>query len=221
MKASFLSLILSAFIFVSANNLVYALSRTIEEEIGYAQIHPASNILYSLKMLKESLESKLATTTNVKAARNLEFATRRIREVRELAKINKEEMIEATLERYWVSMQDLLGSTNLKDERLAQETTEQVYKHLYILEQIYPDLKEKRAKMSVRLAINRISTWQGEIIKRLNKLSQNAIEARVLLHQKLACGFLIKEASSSALSETDKEIISNRINLCQKSLIPQ
>lgn len=202
-------------------NSVYADApiKTIEEEIGFAQIHPGSNILYSLKILKESLEMKMAGTPNIKSARYLEFATRRIREVRSLHRGARENLIESTLERYWVHMQSLQGNFDLKNERVVLETTEQVYKHLYILEQLYPDLKDKRAKMSLRLAINRISKWQSDIISRLNKLSQNALEGRVIEHQKLACSFQIKEASAEGLNRIEKEVLSSRAIDCQNSLV--
>lgn len=216
-----LSVFLFLFIFLFQTNLVYANapSKTIEEEIGFAQIHPGSNILYSLKMLKEIIEIKTAGTPNIKSARYLELATRRIREVRTLQRDGRENLIEGVLERYWVYMDQLRGSFNLKDERVTLETTEQVYKHLYILDKLYGTLTDKRAKMSVRLAINRISKWQADVILRLNELSQSAIERRVVEHQKLACDFQIKEASVSGLNRIEKELLSGRAIECEKSMI--
>jgi len=115
-------------------------------------------------------------------------------------------------------MQDLRGTVNLKDERIAQETTQQVYKHLYILNQLYPSLEYGRAKMSVRLVINRISTWQNDLAQRLNQVSQNAIAAKVLENQSLACNFLVKEASNSALNRIEKELFTSRAQNCINSL---
>lgn len=221
-KTFYLSAVfLFLFIFLSQNNFVYAQDRTktIEEEIGFAQINPGSNILYSLKMLKESLEMKTAGTSNIKSARYLEFSTRRIREVRSLHRDNRENLIESTLERYWVHMQNLLGNFDIKNERVTLETTEQVYKHLYILNLIYPELSDKRAKMSVRLTIYRISKWQADVVLRLNQISQSVIERRVIEHQKLACDFQIKEASSEGLNRIEKEVLSGRAVECEKSLI--
>lgn len=209
------------FIFLFKTNLVYADApiKTIEEEIGFAQINPGSNILYSLKMLKEALEMKIAVTPNIKSARYLEFATRRIREVRSLQRDGKEDLIEGTLERYWVHMQALQGNFDLKNDRVALETTEQVYKHLYILNQLYPQLSDKRAQMSVRLTITRISKWQADVILRLNQISQSVIERRVIEYQKLACDFQIKEASAEGLNRIEKEVLSGRVVECEKSLI--
>lgn len=221
-KTFYLSTVfLFLFIFLFKTNFVYADApiKTIEEEIGFAQINPGSNILYSLKMLKEAIEMKMAVTPNIKSARYLEFATRRIREARSLHRDQRESLIEATLERYWVHMQNILGNFDLKNERVALETTEQVYKHLYILNQLYPELSDKRAKTSVRLAIYRISKWQGDVISRLNQISQSVIERRVIEHEKLACNFQTKEASREGLNRIEKEVLSGRAIECEKSLI--
>lgn len=70
--------------------------------------------------------------------------------------------------------------------------------HLEVLEQTYDKITNKSAKMSIRAAINRI-------VQRMD----------IPLFARLpACKFLEKEATSSALTEPERQILFDRANNC-------
>lgn len=169
------------------------------EDIGQSEISPASP-LYFLKIVKENIELKLAFTPNIKMIRELEFATRRLREVNSLIPINRQELIpseralliEPTLERYWYFLQNVPGS-GPERQTLAI--------HLETLERIYDRVTNQRARMAIRASINRL-------IGRADLPQSSKL---------LACTFLTKEASSSALTEVERSILLERSANCFKS----
>ncbi len=169
-------------------------------DIGVSKITPASSF-YFLKTVRENLEMKLALTPHVKRIRQLEFATRRLRETKSLVG-GREDLIPPTLERYWFYINSL-PDKDLKDEEVAIRIKETLIVHLEVLEQIYDKITNKSAKMSIRAAVNRI-------VQR--------IDVPIFVRFP-ACKFLEKEATASFLTEPEKEILIERANNCfQKSL---
>lgn len=192
-----LSLSLAAFVFLSSCNTVYAL----ENDIGFSRIDPSSPI-YFLKTIRENLEFKLALTPRVKLLRQLEFATRRLREARTLVNENVE-LIPITLERYSFLINNL-PDKNLEDSEVLTRIKESLAVHLDSLYVMYNQLSNPRAKIAIRATVNRI-------IHR----------ADIPQYAKLpACNFLVKEASSSALNSTEKFVLTDRAQKCLKSLNP-
>lgn len=168
-------------------------------DIGVSKITPSS-FFYFLKTVRESLEMKLAFTPHVKRIRQLEFATRRLRETKSLVG-GREDLIPPTLERYW-SYINSLPYKNLEDSEVAIRIKETLTVHLEVLEQIYDKITNKSAKMSIRATVNRI-------VQRLDV----PIFARFPV-----CKFLEKEATSSALTEPERQILLNRANNCFQNL---
>lgn len=179
-----------------------------EDAIGQAQIHPASP-LYFLKAIKENLEMGFAATSNIKEIRHLEFATRRLREVKTLVSLNsdptsrEQDLIPPTLERY-ISHINSLTDKRQKTDDFAKVMQINLQIHLNTLRQVYNQTTSPRAKMFIRSAINRIS--QREDMPMQAKAS--------------ICNFFAKEASSSALNETEKAVLSKRANKCRMLLQP-
>ena len=190
-----LSLALFGLLFLGSCSSVYAL----ENDIGYSKIHPASP-LYFLKTIRENLEMKLAMTPRVKLLRQLEFATRRLREARTLVTENVE-LIPITLERYSFLINNL-PDKNLEDQEILTRTKESLAVHLETLEKMYSQISSPRAKMAIRASINRIV--QRADIPQYAKLP--------------ACNFLSKEASSSALNDTERFVLIKRAQRCFNSL---
>ncbi len=190
------SLTLVSFIFFSSCNTTYAL----DENIGFARIDPSSPI-YFLKTIRESIELKLAGTPQTKIIRQMEFATRRLREAKSLVGSLQEELIQATLERYWHSINQVL-SVSPKEKELSALTNHVVWIHLKELLKLYPKLENKNAKMGVRATINRLmqnSDLDGE-------------------ERKLGCSFLLSESSSSALNQSEQVIYKERAEACFRVL---
>lgn len=169
-----------------------------ENDIGQSQIHPA-HPLYFLKTVRESLEMSLALTPRVKLIRQLEFATRRLREVKALISNNRQDLIEPTLERYWFHIRVLLDEGS-KDPELILRIKESLVVHLKTLDSIYAQLSNQEAKRAVRSALNRVVD-RADIPD----------FARIPV-----CDFFAKESSSSALNQTEQVILKERSKNCLK-----
>lgn len=205
----FILIALSIFIFLSGN-IVFATEASFSatysatlaptgNDIGVSKITPSSPI-YFLKTIREVIEMKLALTPHVKLIRQLEFATRRLRETKSLVG-GREDLIQPTLERYWFHIHSL-PDKDLKDTEVAVRIKETLTVHLEVLEQIYDKITSKSAKMSIRTAVNRI-------VQRMD----------VPLFAKFpACTFLRKEATSSALTEPERQILLERANNCFQNI---
>lgn len=188
------TIILSVFIFLGSCEKVYAQ----DTDIGQSQIHPA-HPLYFLKTIRENLEMHFAKTPRVKMIRQLEFATRRLREIKALVGKN-EVLIQPTLERYWSHI-SFLPQKDLEDKELASLISGTIAKHINILEKLNDQVIEKKTKMSIRATLNRLST-------RLDLFEET---------RSSVCKFLSKEASSSALNEVEKVILIERVEICKLS----
>lgn len=188
-------LALTAFILLSSCSSVYAT----ENDIGTSKINPASPF-YFLKVIRESLELKFAGTSHVRKFRELEFATRRLREAKTLISIN-EDLIPPTLEKYSSHLANL-SDKDLKDQEISERIKESLVIHLKILQKIYDQVSNKRAKMAIRAALNRI-------IQRSDVPSYAVVPV---------CNFFLKEASSSALNQTEQVVFSERAAFCFKKL---
>ena len=190
-----LAFFLTALIFLGNCSSAYAS----QDLIGKSQLHPA-HPLYFLKPVREILEMHFAQTRRVKFIRQLEFATRRLREVRSLIDAKREDLIEPNLEKYWYHIQKL-PDKDLADGELVAAIKGATSVHLEVLENVYSVVENKRAKMSIRSAINRLSQRQDLELKTKNRI----------------CNFLQKEASSSALNEVEKAILLERVQKCYQS----
>lgn len=113
------------------------------DNIGSSRID-ASSPLYFLKSVREILELKFADTNQIKAIKQLEFATRRIGEVKSLAGTSREDLIEPTLEKYAWHLDKLNGNENLSAQ-------------MNVLQEVFKVVSDPKAKRSIRLAIFRIS----------------------------------------------------------------
>lgn len=179
-------------IFLSCSGNVFAL----EENVGVAQIDSSSPI-YFLKTIREGIELKFATTTKTKLIRQLEFATRRLREAKSLAGGKNEELIQAAMERYWSSLTQVL-SYEAKDEELTILSSHVSAIHLKELMALYSKLSNTKAKLGVRSIIHRL--LQDSEIKGGLKDS--------------GCNFLLSESSSSALTQSEQVIYKERALKC-------
>lgn len=187
-------LILTALIFVSSCSTAYAL----EENVGFSRIDPSSPI-YFLKTIRENLELKFAGTIKIQMIRNLEFATRRLRESKSLLGTNQEILIWPTLERYWYSFNTVLNFRP-RDEDLTLLINHIIKVHVKEFISLYDKLKDPKAKLALRTTINRL--MQGSDVTE---------EAR-----ELGCNFLLKESSSSALNQSERVIYKERAISCLK-----
>lgn len=204
--------ILALFVLITlsliGNNIVFAQEASLSasysaqilptgNEIGVSKITPAS-AFYFLKTIRENLEMKLALTPHVKLVRQLEFATRRLRESKSLVG-NHEELIQPTLERYW-SYLTSLPDKDLPDEEVLIRIKQSLTIHLEVLQSIYNKLTNPKAKLAVRSMIYRITKRAD--LPPLAKIP--------------ACYFLQKESTKSAIVESERAILTKRAEDCFK-----
>lgn len=186
-----LAFFLSAMIFLGSCNTAYAL-----EEIGQSRIHPA-HPLYFLKAIRENLELKFAGTTKVVYIRRLEFATRRLREVKSLIGVGRFELITPALENY-LSQINALPDKGMQDEEVLKMIGDNLSIHLEVLQRLYSQIENPGAKMAIRSTMNRIMQRED--------LPGSAREN--------ICNFMEREASSSALNEVEKTVLLQRAEKC-------
>jgi len=184
-----------------------------EDNIGASRISPASP-LYFLKSVREILELKFAGTTNIKTLRQIEFATRRIREVKSLVKTSRQDLIEPTLEKYLFHLGELLGIVDLKDPGFVTEVSGNVTAHMNVLQAVYGQVSDRRALMSIRATINSLSKWDQELIDRLNLAKKESAAKQLSISKLFGCNFLAKEASSSGLNEVERVVLLERAQKC-------
>lgn len=174
-----------------------------ENNIGYSKIHPAAPF-YFLKAIRENLELKFAQTTRVKYLRQLEFAIRRLRESKTLINVKQEDLIPPTLERYAAYLNSL-PDKHQKNDEFVPIIKNNLAVHLHTLQQLYDDSNSPRAKMFIRSTMNRI-------IQRAD-VSDEA--------KGVVCDFFNKEASSSALNQTEQVVLKQRALRCFEKLTPR
>ncbi len=182
------------------------------DTIGQSLISPASP-LYFLKSVREVLELKFVKTSRARGLQELEFANRRIREAKSLVKTPNENLIEPALARYIAHLQELSGLLDMGD---APKISALVTQHMLVLQTIYDQVSLQRAKLSIRSTVNRLTQWDTELINKLTLIKQQKLAQTVIDSKLSGCSFLSKEASSSALNETEKEVLSERAQKCRK-----
>ncbi len=191
-----LSFFLSAMLFLGSCHSAYAL-----EDIGQSRLHPASPF-YFLKTIRENLELKFAGTRKVVYIRRLEFATRRLREVKSLIKLGNFELIIPTLENY-ASQLSALPDQGMQEKEVLQVIENNLANHLEVLQQIYYQIENPKAKMAIRSAVNRIIQRED--------LPASARES--------VCNFLQKEASASGLNSTETAVLLERARKCREAML--
>lgn len=200
MRISFvvISASIVAVFLLSGCNRAYAL----EENVGVARIDPSSPIFF-LKTVREELELKFALTPRTKILRHLEFATRRLRESKALIGSKNEDLIQASLERYRVSFNKVLDFRP-RDEGLTLLINHVIGVHVFEFDRIYKQLKSSKAKIAVRSQVYY-----------LIQFSDVSPPTRIF-----GCSFLLRESSSSALTQTEQVILKMRADKCFDRLKP-
>lgn len=206
-----LAVLISFSVVIFTPGIVFAKDPT----LGKSRISPASPF-YFLKPIREILEIKFAGTTHIKALFKLEFANRRIREVNSLVKTPEEDLIQPTLEKYWFFLQQLKSILDLNNKEMAGKVTGAAAMQMDDLQRAYREVTDPKAKMSLRLAIFRLSEWEQGLIDRFKLLPQSepALIEKVINLKVSGCNFLSKEASSAALNEVEKTVFASRANSC-------
>ena len=164
-------------------------------DIGRSRIHPAS-YLYFLKATKETWQLKFAKTYQAKILLQLKFATTRLREAKTLLSENQD-LIQPTLERYMASLKNFPDKPQEGDP-MGLKIKEVLDFHLKVLEQMYPETSNPKAKMALRSVMNRV-------IQRADMSPSAKLPI---------CTLFAKEASTSALNEVERAVLTARASRC-------
>ena len=185
-------------------------------EIGESLIHPASP-LYFLKAIREKIEMAIASSSEAKAITEVEFAQRRLREVRALLKLKRQDLIPPVLERYKAHIKEA-GDLSSRHDELTVRVGEAVSRHLDVLQRVYDQAGNPTAKASIRAAIERAEEHNRILLEKLDLVSQQELIRKVALKQALACRFMMREASSSALNDTERAFLKDKVGKCKEGI---
>ncbi len=185
-------------------------------EIGESKIAPNSPF-YFLKAIREKIENILASTPQSKVSLQLELAQRRLRESKSLVRDQKQDLLPSTLERYKLSLDDarnLAASNSL----LGIQVGEVVSRHFDVLQRMYDSVGNPRAKQAIRAAIEKAQDENQHILDSLDLTSQQQLIRKIALRQALACQFLQRESSSSALNGTERQFLAHEVESCKEKV---
>ena len=185
-------------------------------DIGESLIHPASP-LYFLKAIREKIEMYIASSNEEKAITEIEFAQRRLRETNALVKIKKQDLIPQVLERYKLHIKEA-GNFASRNDELTIRVGEAVARHLDVLQRVYDAVGNPRAKAAVRAALERAEEHNRMLVRKLELIPQQELIRKVALRQALACKFMMREASSSALNDTERAFLSDKVKMCKEGI---
>jgi len=183
-------------------------------EVGEALISPASS-LYFLKALRERIELMFSSTRQTKAHRELEFAVRRLREVKSLIQQNRQDLIEETLERYKDHINQLKG-LSATDENLQETLGESVARHVYVLQTLYNQINNLAAKRALRASIMGIETFISGLVSGMTDPLRQTLIDHTALRQMAGCQFLAGQVDSPDLNEPEKQILQEYVISCRK-----
>ncbi len=186
-------------------------------EVGSSLIGPESNF-YFLKIWRERIEVFLAGSTETKVVRELEFAQRRLREVRGLVKDRRQDLIEPVMKRYEEHMRSA-AKLAAEDRQLQIKVAEATARHLDVLTRVYDEVGNITAKSAILGAIERSAEHNSQLLARLEDNNKKDLVKRVTLRHAQTCKFLSREASNSGLVNEQQQILKRRVESCKQDLI--
>lgn len=182
-------------------------------DTGQSLIHPGSP-LYFIKALREKLELILASSAEAKTQREIEFAQRRLREIQSLVKNKQQDLIPPTAERYKDHLQKA-GERALNDEDLNVKLGEAISRHLDVLQRVYDQVGNPRAKQAILASIERAVEQNRVLLKKIGVESQQKLIRATALREALACKFLERESTASGFTDTERVALGEEVKKCQ------
>ena len=199
----------------NSDDLVSSVTDPGAVDIGTSLINPDSP-LYFLKTLREKIETILSGSDEIKLNRELEFAQRRLREVKSLVENKKQDPVVTVINKYNMHM-DRVNKLAVSDSGLQASVAEAVARHLDVLQRVYDTVGNPQAKNAILAAIERSEEHNRDLLGKLEIVTQQKLIKKIASRQAFACKFLAREASTSGLSENDREDLAQRVKLCKES----
>lgn len=201
----------------SAENLIKTVENPGAIDLGQSLIHPASP-LYFLKAIRERIEMFLDSSREAKSMRQVEFAQRRLREVASLVRVKRQDLIPPALEQYKLHLKSADQAAGV-DEELKVRIGEAISRHLDTLQRVYDMVGNPSAKAAIRSAIERGGEQNAAVLQDLGIESQQKLIRKVAGRQAFACKFLLREATSSGLNDSEKESLRQRVRNCTQDVL--
>ena len=201
----------------SAENLIKTVENPGAIDLGQSLIHPVSP-LYFLKALRERIEMVLDSSNEAKAVRQVEFAQRRLREVASLVRVKRQDLIPPAIEQYKLHLKKADEFTK-QDEALKVRVGEAISRHLDTLQRVYDMVGNPSAKAAIRSAIEKNEEQNTAILDDLGTESQQKLIRQTAGRQAFACKFLMREATSSGLNDSERESLKQRVKGCTKNVL--
>ena len=83
------------------------------------------------------------------------------------------------------------------------------------VQQLYGTTGEPKAQIALRSAIQKVEEHSRELLAKLSLPKQQELIGKIARSQAVACNFLTREASSSALNDTERSVLSEKATACQ------
>lgn len=175
-------------------------------EVGDSLVSPSSP-LYFLKSFRERIELYLSANDQIRAQRELEFAVRRLREVKTLIEEGRQDLIEVTLQKYRNHI-DRVKKIGGDTEDLRIDLGISLARHMYVLQSLYYNTSNELAKRATRTSIERVLEYNWELLASdLEKLERQTLTENVGLRQIAGCQFLNQEVKNTGISEAELAIL--------------
>lgn len=184
-------------------------------DVGDSLVSPSSP-LYFLKALREKVELYFSPNEMVKSQRELEFAVRRLREVKTLIEENRQDLIEVTLQKYRNHL-DQVNHVGGGTEGLRVDLGSSAARHMYVLQSLYYNISDENAKRAIRTSIERILEYNWALLENKNLTGDeyNDLVQNIALRQIAGCQFLIEETRNTSISESERAILGNYVKECK------
>ncbi len=185
-------------------------------DIGYSLIDP-TNPLYFLKTAKEYIEVHYfqPTVDISRVTQYLEFAQRRLREVNSLIKDKRQDLIVPMMEQYknYLDLADKIGPDK---ENIQTQIAQAKARQLDVLIRLYDQVGDPNAKRSIRSAVVFDEEYNGKTLEAIkDPVIKADLTEKISQRQMAACAFISREASSSALNDTERYYFSQKTKECK------
>lgn len=184
-------------------------------EVGDSLVSPSSPLFF-LKALREKIELYFVPNHLVQSQRELEFAVRRLREVKTLIEENREDLIEVTLQKYRNHL-DQVNKVGGGTAGLRVDLGSSAARHMYILQSLYYNTSNEAAKRAIRTSIGRILEYNWLLLEneKLPIAEYDQLVENVALRQIAGCQFLNEESNNTSINQSERAILKEYVQDCR------
>ncbi len=184
-------------------------------EVGDSLVSPSSPLFF-LKALREKVELYFAPNHLVSAQRELEFAVRRLREVKTLIEEDRQDLIEVTLQKYRNHL-DKVNKVGGGTEGLRVDLGTSAARHMYVLQSLYYNTNDETAQRAIRTSIERILEYNWLLLENpeLTEEEYDQLVQKVALRQLAGCQFLNEESKNTSMNQAEQQALQEYVKDCK------